>query len=82
MRGSSVPSLRLGHVAQAHEPAVALGDDQLREVGGRVEPALQADRALVERAVQPPDRRGQVLRLQRLHDLADADARRLRAPAA
>ena len=29
------------------------------------------------RAVQPPDRRGQVLRLQRLHDLADADPRRL-----
>ena len=38
---------------------------------------LQADRALVELALRggPPAR--QVLRLQRLHDLADADARRL-----
>ena len=77
VRGSSVPSMRLGDVAEPDQLAVALRDDDAREVGGRVEPAEQPDGALVERAVEPPDRRRQVLRLQRLHDLADADAGRL-----
>ena len=67
----------VGHVAQPNQLAVALGDDDAREIRGRVEPAEQADGALVERAVEPAHRRGQVLRLQRLHDLADADAGRL-----
>ena len=35
----------------------------------RLEPAAQPDRALVELAVEPADRRREVLRLQRLHDL-------------
>ena len=44
---------------------------------GRVEPALQPDRPLLHVAFQPPDGRGEVLRLQAQHELGDADAGRL-----
>ena len=65
-----------GHrdVAQADQPSAALRHDQPGEVGRAVEAAAQADRALGHRLVDAADRRRQVLRLQRLHHLADADA--------
>ena len=67
----------LGDLAQPDDLAVPLRHDQPLEVRGRVEPPLEPDGALLQRAVEPPDRRGQVLRLERLHHLGDADACRL-----
>ena len=65
--------LDVGHVAQPHDASAGLRDDDVLELGGRVQPSLQADRALIQLAFEPPDRHGQVLRLQRLHHLAHAD---------
>ena len=41
---------------------------------GTGQPPAQSDGALVELAVEAADWRGKVLRLQRLHDLADAES--------
>ena len=67
----------VGQIAEPDDAALVLRDDELLEVGRRIEPALQPDRALVELPFEPADRRRQVLRLQRLNDLRDADARGL-----
>ena len=69
--------MHLGDVAEPNQPPRAGGDDEPREVGRLFEASAQANRALVERALQPPDRRREVLCLQRLHHLSDADAGRL-----
>ena len=67
----------VGQVAEPHDTALRLRDGELLEIGRRVEPALQADGALVQLPFEAADGRRQVLRLQRLHDLPDADPRRL-----
>ena len=77
VRGSSVPSCATATSPRRISRPPRCATTSCVEVGRLVETALQADGALVERAVQPADRRGEVLRLQRLHDLADADAGRL-----
>ena len=72
-RGSSVASR-----TSATSPSRTIGrprlrDDELLEVGGR-RAGPEPDRPLLEFAFEPADRRREVLRLQRLHDLRDADA--------
>ncbi len=56
---------------------VAIGDDQVLELGRILETPAQANRALVEDAVHATDRSREVLQLKRLHHLGDADVRRL-----
>ena len=60
---------RVGDLAEPHELPVPLGDDEIHELLRPFEAALQTDGALVEVAVHAADRRREVLRLQRLHDL-------------
>ena len=66
--------LHVGDVAEPHDPALRCADRSARELGRLLEPAAQPDRALVELAVEPADRRREVLRLERLDDLRDAEA--------
>src|SRR5437867_2810086 len=56
---------------------VAIGNDEVAALRRSLETTVQPDGALVERAVHAPDRRRQVLRLQRLYDLRDAHVCRL-----
>ena len=72
-----MPSLGVGDVPEPDDAAPRLRDRQPREIGRLLEPAQQADGPLVELTVQAPDRRREVLRLERLHDLRDAQAGRL-----
>ncbi len=62
---------------EPNELSVAIGDDEVLELRRILETAAQTNRALVERAVHAAHRRGEVLRLKRLHHLRDADVRRL-----
>jgi hypothetical protein len=55
-------------------PAAALGDDEVGELARVGEAPLEADRPLVERAVDAAHGGGDVLQLQRLHHLPDAHA--------
>jgi hypothetical protein len=63
VRDSSVPSLICGHFAEPNELSAPVGDDEVAEFLRVLEPALQSDRALVQRARDPADRRGEVLHL-------------------
>jgi hypothetical protein len=54
-------------------PTLPVVHHQLGEIGRPFGPAREPDRALLQLAIQPADRRSQVLRLKRLHNLGDAD---------
>jgi hypothetical protein len=56
---------------------VSLGDYEVHEVFRALEPALKANRALVERPGHSTHRRREVLRGKCLYHLGNADARRL-----
>ena len=68
---------RIGNVAEADHAALRLRDRQPGEVRRLLQPALETDRALLELTVEAAHRRREVLRLQGLHDLRDAQAGRL-----
>ena len=65
------PVAHVGDLAQADHLAVALGDDELRELLRVLEPALEPDRPFVHVAHHATHRRGEVLELERLHHLPD-----------
>ena len=69
--------LHIGDFTETNETPVALGDDEVRKLRGTVDATQQPDGALIERTGDTPDGRGKVLELKRLHDLSDADSRRL-----
>ena len=68
---------RIGDLTQSHDLTVSLGDHKIHEILWPLETSLQTNRALVEVPVQASNRRGEILRLECLHDLVDADSRRL-----
>ncbi len=67
----------IGNIGQPNQPPLALCNHQTPELRRCIETALEPDRSLLELRVEPSNRRGQVLSLQSLYDIADADARRL-----
>ena len=77
-RASSVASRTSARSPSRTMRPCDLRDRELLEIRRRIEPTLQADRALVQLPFEAAHRRRKVLRLQRLHDLPDADARRLK----
>ena len=65
-------------LAETNELTVAVGHDEIVELRGILQATAKANRALVECAVHASDRGREVLRLQRLHDLRNADIRGLK----
>src|SRR6202022_4936418 len=61
----------VGDITKARGNAIPLRDDELLELLRILEPPLEADRSLVHRTRDAPDRRSKILQLKRLHDLTD-----------
>ena len=74
--GSAAPASTSATWPSVIELAVPLRDHERGEILRPLEAALEPDRTLLERAVHVADRRREILRAQRVHDLIDADARR------
>ena len=77
VRGSSVASLIVATWPRRMSCPLRSATTRLSNSCGILETAAQPNRALVERTVHATHRRREILRLQRLHDLRDADVRRL-----